>query len=283
VHAFLEAATHGTSQSPRPDVPERVERLSPAAENSTQLAPGRVGSEASAVLATDSHSAPGAKHETELVPGRVEVPPAPFGPPPRVAPPRVTPLAPERYAIQFTAKQSLHEKLRYAQDLLRHQIPDGSLSDVIERALDALIPALERRKFAATSKPRKRASKNSQNPRHIPAAIKREVWARDGARCTYVSASGHRCEATGDLEFDHIKPVSKAGESKAENLRLLCRAHNAFMAGESLGHGFMHEARERSRSAPGSREGSRARPARSLETPTQTEHTAQASLARGPG
>ncbi len=48
-------------------------------------------------------------------------------PPPAPArrPATVAPLAPQRYRVQFTASAETDEKLRLAQDLLRHQIPDG--------------------------------------------------------------------------------------------------------------------------------------------------------------
>jgi len=47
-----------------------------------------------------------------------------------------------------------------------------------------------------------------------------------------------------------VKPVAKGGKSTAANLRLLCRAHNQYMAGEELGHGFMHEKRTGVRPSP---------------------------------
>jgi hypothetical protein len=46
-------------------------------------------------------------------------------PPPR---PAVEPLSAEHFKIQFTADVGLRDKLREAQDLLRHQVPDGSLA-----------------------------------------------------------------------------------------------------------------------------------------------------------
>jgi len=71
------------------------------------------------------------------------------------APAKVAPLSPERFALQFTMGQSLHDKLRYAQALLSHQLPSGDVAQVLERALDAHISRLEQRKFAATARPRK--------------------------------------------------------------------------------------------------------------------------------
>jgi hypothetical protein len=63
-------------------------------------------------------------------------------PPPAVLPtpparrPSVNPLATDRYAIRFTASAATCEKLRLAQDLLRHVVPDGDPAAIFDRALD---------------------------------------------------------------------------------------------------------------------------------------------------
>jgi hypothetical protein len=64
--------------------------------------------------------------------------------------------------------------------------------------------------------------------RYIPRAVVREVFARDGARCTFVSASGQRCEERGMLELHHIRAFALGGRSTVENLTLVCRAHKLF-------------------------------------------------------
>ncbi|MBK9322947.1 MAG: HNH endonuclease [Bdellovibrionaceae bacterium] len=49
-------------------------------------------------------------------------------------------------------------------------------------------------------------------------------------------------QANFQLEVDHIKPLALGGEHRAENLRILCRAHNQLAAKKSglrrlhLGH-----------------------------------------------
>jgi 5-methylcytosine-specific restriction endonuclease McrA len=150
---------------------------------------------------------------------------------------RVTPLAPERFALQVTLDQETHHLLRQAQDLLGHAVPSGNLAEVLKRSLLALVGLLEKRKFAATDRPRARCS--STRSRTIPAASRREVWERDGGQCAFVSDHGHRCEARSRLEFDHVIPLARGGESTASNLRLLCRAHNQHAADRVLGRGFM--------------------------------------------
>jgi hypothetical protein len=62
--------------------------------------------------------------------------------------------------------------------------------------------------------------------RYVRAQVKRAVWKRDGGRCQFISKSGNQCAETHGLQLDHIKPFALGGESSAENLRLLCGAHN---------------------------------------------------------
>jgi len=155
--------------------------------------------------------------------------PAPsIAPPPR-RPATVAPLAPQRYKVQFTARAETYEKLRLAQDLLRHQIPDGDLDQIFFRALTALLEDLARQKCAATDRPRG-GRPAAPGSRHIPAEVKRAVWLRDAGRCVFVGASGHRCTATGFLEFHHVKPHAVGGESTIDNIQLRCRAHNVYEA-----------------------------------------------------
>ena len=108
---------------------------------------------------------------------------------------KVTPVAPDRFLLQLTIGRDTQGKLRHAQELLGHRLPSGDVAQVLDRALDALIEKLEKTKFAATTRPRRNASRRpSANPRHIPARVKRAVWERDGGQCTFVSEAGRREE-----------------------------------------------------------------------------------------
>jgi hypothetical protein len=55
----------------------------------------------------------------------------------------------ERYFLQVTIAKDTYDKLRYAQALLSHALPNGEIAPVLDRALDLLITKLERRKFGA--------------------------------------------------------------------------------------------------------------------------------------
>jgi hypothetical protein len=78
------------------------------------------------------------------------------------------------------------------------------------------------------------------NSRYIPRAVVREVYARDGGRCTFVSSGGKRCSERGFLELHHHDvPYGKGGKATVDNLRLTCRAHNALCAERDYGRRFM--------------------------------------------
>jgi hypothetical protein len=71
--------------------------------------------------------------------------------------------------------------------------------------------------------------------RYVPAAIRREVWQRDGGCCTFAEASGRRCRERAGLEVHHERAFALGGSTTLENLRLLCRAHNALLAERDFG------------------------------------------------
>jgi hypothetical protein len=153
----------------------------------------------------------------------------------------VTPLAPDRYKVQFTVSKETCEKLRLAQDLLRHVIPDGDPGAIVDRALTALLENLTKTKFAATEHPH--ASRPpAPGSRHIPAEVKRAVWERDGGRCAFVSEGGRRCTERAFLEFHHIEPYAAGGEATVENISLRCRRHNGHEAELFFGARGVHEA-----------------------------------------
>jgi hypothetical protein len=128
--------------------------------------------------------------------------------------------------------------------MLAHQIPSRDLNAVLETLIELGFEQVEKRKFATTDRPRRSTSVPRANPRYVPAAVKRMVWRRDGARCTFVGTNGHRCEARAFVEFEHIIPVALGGLASVEKLRLLCRAHNHFVAEQAFGAEFMKKKRE---------------------------------------
>jgi hypothetical protein len=149
----------------------------------------------------------------------------------------VLPLAPGRYKIQFTASTALREKLERLRALMRSQIPDGDLGAIIEAAVTEKLERLEARRFSTTSRPRRTLSQSDTTPasRHIPAAVRRAVRERDGDRCRYVDASGRRCSERHHLEYHHLHPFGFGGGHRPEGIRLMCRAHNSYLAEHDYG------------------------------------------------
>jgi hypothetical protein len=164
--------------------------------------------------------------------------------PPR-CPAVVRPLSPERYRVQFTVGRETHEKLRRAQDLLRHTIPTGDPVAIFDRALTLLVAELEKAKLAAAARPPRAPRPTAHGSRHIPAAVKRAVWARDGGRCAFVGTAG-RCRETGFLEFHHVVPYAAGGQATVENIHVRCRRHNAYEAEQHFGPLFVRESSTRS-------------------------------------
>jgi 5-methylcytosine-specific restriction endonuclease McrA len=152
---------------------------------------------------------------------------------------RVEPLSQDRFFVKFTASRAMKEKLESARDLMRHANPGGEIGVVLERALDALIAELQKRKQGRTSRPRQKP--RPRNDTHVTRAVRREVVARDGWRCSFVADDGGRCDASAFLEFDHQTPKGRGGNSRTNNLRLLCRAHNRWAA--ELVYGKAHVSR----------------------------------------
>ena len=68
--------------------------------------------------------------------------------------------------------------------------------------------------------------------RHIPAAVRRHVWLRDGGRCCYRDPlSGRRCTSSHLLQIDHMLPVAQGGGPEPDNLVLRCFAHHRMRHG----------------------------------------------------
>jgi hypothetical protein len=174
----------------------------------------------------------------------------------------VAPLSPELYKLQLTMSKETHDKLRRVQDLMRHTNPNGDPAVIFDRAITMLLNSLEKAKLGATDHPRTSApassvtsgkpagcgesersgrvgrseqvgrvgrSGKSGSSRHIPAAVKRAVWKRDGGRCAFAGDAG-RCTETGGLEYHHVVPFADGGAAVVSNIQLRCRAHNAHEA-----------------------------------------------------
>jgi 5-methylcytosine-specific restriction endonuclease McrA len=244
--------------------------------------------------------------------GPAAVRPAPTAGPHR---PIIRPLAEEAFRVQFTASRETRDKLREAQALLRHQVPDGDLAKIVDLALDLLLADTKQKRFAVGKKvrsapkkaeaesspgnhepsaalqqqsaaphqqsaalqqqsaaprqprkapPERPSSSRRTETRHIPAAIRRAVFERDGGRCAFVDARGQRCPERGGLELDHLDGYARTQRHSVDRIRLACRAHNRHAADRMYGREFMEEKpaqrSERGRNTTATRSGTSSQP-----------------------
>jgi hypothetical protein len=275
---LLKLATHKTrrqieelvsSVAPRPDAPTVMRKLPARRENTRrsvgqELGPDPVGSSMPEVAVGGVEAAdlnpltPGSTGESPELkqarrPAICALGPDPAAAPPDPARPRpatVEPLAPARYKFQFTAGVGLRDKLERLQALMRVTVPDGDLPTIIELAVTEKLERLEARRFAKTKAPRKSIAQTDTRPtsRHVPAAVRRAVYARDEGRCTFVDDRGKRCRTRDRLEFHHHhQPFGRGGNHSAGNIRMMCRVHNQLQAERDFGKEKMGRYRRRKR------------------------------------
>jgi hypothetical protein len=73
------------------------------------------------------------------------------------------------------------------------------------------------------------------------------VLQRDGARCSFVSEDGKRCEQRGGLELHHHEPFARGGAATTDNIRVLCKSHNRWLAERDYGADFIEQRIARAR------------------------------------
>jgi len=168
---------------------------------------------------------------------------------------RIEPLSEARHKVQLTVSTEIREKLERATALLRHRNPSGDLAVVVERALDLLLADLEKEILGKTIRPQsKSGAATNADDGSVSRPARRSVFERDGEQCSFVDEDGNRCPATSFLEIDHVRPRACGGDGGIDNLRILCRAHNQWLAEEAFGREHIaqsiHLRRQQSSSRP---------------------------------
>lgn len=229
--------------APQPPVPTSIRQvIEPCAPATATLDPSL-----SPAIAQSPESQPAGDSERSVLPTRV--------PGDR---PAIRPLSEDTFKVQFTATRAFRDKLAEAQGLLGHRVPGGDIARILEMAVDLLVERVKKERFAAGRKGRGPSTKPAPtSSRHVPDAIKRAVYERDGARCSFTDDDGRRCAETGALEFDHVDGFAMTRVHDVDRIRLLCRAHNQHAADRMYGHALMDEMRQ---SRLATRPGARSRP-----------------------
>jgi hypothetical protein len=193
------------------------------------------------------------------------------------APPRTTsePLSADLRRLHVTVSKRFMAKLEAARDALSHSHPGADAEAILEAGLDLLIERASKRRGCTRPKAEKRTpAVGGERPgpvkgsaatdgsvhddpaetgaglggaprlglgslRFVPAAVKREVWLRDGGRCQFRLENGELCGSTHRLQFDHVRPVALGGQSTVDNIRLTCAPHNLLAARRVFGDALM--------------------------------------------
>ena len=142
--------------------------------------------------------------------------------------PTIEPLSQARFKVEFTASAMLRDKLKRLESL----IAGSDIATIIDVAVSEKLERLEAKRFGKTNRPRKNIEDADTSPgkRGISAPVRRAVWIRDGGQCTYRTRDGRRCPERHRLEYHHDDPHGFGGDRSVANIRLLCTAHNLYMA-----------------------------------------------------
>jgi hypothetical protein len=248
---LLKRATHQSKRqvekliaeiAPKPDVAPAIRRLPPPRRAAAASSPSQASTAGAAL-----QLGPDPVTVSAQTPAPTRVDPAEATPPhPAAKPALIEPLGPRRYKVQFTASAELRDKLDRLKALMRGSIPDGDLATIIDATVTEKLERLEARRFGKTKTPRKNVEQTDTTPRsrHIPAAVRRAVYERDGGRCAFVDKKGRRCTARQGLEFDHRRAYGRGGDHRVENLELACVTHNQYRAELEYGRDAMQRYRD---------------------------------------
>jgi hypothetical protein len=205
----LEVQVIAARERPAPDVPTTLRRLPVAVDRPTSTSPDLFG---------------GGSPKPDAAP--VAADPRPTPP---IVRPTVVPLAPARYSYKLTIDERMRQLLLQAKELAGHSVAAGDDLTVITSALELYVARQLRRRFGLARRKR-RAGPVKRGSRHTPAAVAREVYARDGGACAFVGPDGVRCGSRHRLQLHHLKPWAAGGEATVENISLRCASHNRYEA-----------------------------------------------------
>jgi hypothetical protein len=247
-----------------PPTRDQVTRVAPVADRTAQAH----GFAAQPCLAPTPATVPASIEleqpiDTESVRAHEPTPPRPVG---VVAPgDEVEPLTADLRRLHVTVSRQFLKMLDEARDGLSHAMPGVTTEKVLEAGLALLLekqakargqvkrpraslPTSQGATVAPGAGPADAAPAHAASPfaepppprragprEHVPAAVRRAVWERDGGRCQWPLDSGGCCGSTHRIELDHRVPWPRGGTPTVDGLRLLCRPHNLLAARLAFG------------------------------------------------
>lgn len=164
---------------------------------------------------------------------------------------KLEPISSQRSCLRFSVSEKVEAKIKRAREVLAQKKDfTGSLEDIFDRALEALLDKEDPQR--REKRREKRAQKKENSPktsrkihhfkkqtRYIPQKTRDSVLRKWNYQCSYVSPSGKSCTCKTGLELDHIKPYAKKGSNAENNLQPLCKQHNLLKAQEQYGRVIM--------------------------------------------
>jgi 5-methylcytosine-specific restriction endonuclease McrA len=167
-------------------------------------------------------------------------------------PSSLEPLSADRWSLRVTIDGALKEDLDTFRALASHKLPGTDLPSLLREAVRCGIEKHGKRKGAVRPErarkpgsPAEPAKRPGAETATIQAAVRRQVWERDGGRCTFAGPDGRRCGSRHKLEIHHVIPRARGGPSTADNLALHCQAHNLLEAEAAYGREHMARFRRR--------------------------------------
>jgi 5-methylcytosine-specific restriction endonuclease McrA len=215
---------------PQPAPPDLLRKLPDQRNDSS-------GSGPEPVPDSTAHQAKQLPIAASPLPGAPAPPPAQPAPAPArpSAGPAATllPIAPERHVLRVTVSATFVADLGAVRQALSHKLPGAGLEEVLHECLRITLARVQRRRRGSG----KNTSAKTPPPgsRYVPAAVRHEVWTRDGGQCAFVGTTGRRCASRHQLELHHVDPFARGGLPTTANLTLRCRAHNRHEAEQDFG------------------------------------------------
>lgn len=179
--------------------------------------------------------------------------------PQMVPPDKTKQLTENQCQIQFIADQELSDKLEKIKNLYSHKNVSPTYNELFHMMADQILktnkrtikesktveakkilkseetilhkgreaPPLRSLNSEMEQKRKQKMARKERGARYIPSITKEKVFLRDKYECQYIDPkSKRRCKSRHLLQIDHIKPISKGGNSEVSNLQLLCSTHN---------------------------------------------------------
>jgi 5-methylcytosine-specific restriction endonuclease McrA len=147
------------------------------------------------------------------------------------------PLTATLTRLHLTVSRGFLAKLTSARSARGHARRGATAEAILEEALDLLLAREPKRREAKADRPL--GTPRPSAPGHVPAEVRREVWARDAGRCQWPLDGGGICGSTHRPELDHAWPRARGGPPTVANLRILCEAHNKEAARRAFGAPWM--------------------------------------------